>query len=80
MNQAAQVFFSRQVLGALPAVENVKFNHPLPGHRFASIAFGYPNAHQGRTPDPRTTLDIYAYAFDKNKREAQEKLGRVRGL
>ena len=80
MNQAAQGVFSRQVLGALPAGKNAGFNHPLPGHRFASIAFGYPNAHQGRTPDPRTTLDIYAYAFDKNKREAQEKLGRVRGL
>ena len=28
----------------------------------------------------RTTLDIYAHAFDKNKRKAQEKLGRVIGL
>ena len=27
-----------------------------------------------------TTLDIYAHAFDKNKREAQQKLGRVIGL
>ena len=27
-----------------------------------------------------TTLDIYAHAFDKNKREAQEKLGKVIGL
>ena len=80
MIQATQFFFSQYVLGALPAGENVGFNHHLPGHRFASIAFGYPNAHQGRTPDPRTTLDIYAYAFDKNKREAQEKLGRVREL
>ena len=29
---------------------------------------------------PSTTLDIYAHAFDKNKREAQEKLGKVMGL
>lgn len=29
---------------------------------------------------PSTTLDIYAHAFDKKKREAQEKLGRVMGL
>ena len=27
-----------------------------------------------------TTLDIYAHAFDKNKRKAQEKLGKVIGL
>ena len=27
-----------------------------------------------------TTLDIYAHAFDKNKREAQQKLGRAIGL
>ncbi len=27
-----------------------------------------------------TTLDIYAHAFDKNKREAQQKLGKVIGL
>ena len=27
-----------------------------------------------------TTLDIYAHAFDKNKRVAQEKLGKVIGL
>ena len=27
-----------------------------------------------------TTLDIYAHAFDKKKREAQEKLGEVMGL
>ena len=27
-----------------------------------------------------TTLDIYAHAFDKKKREAQEKLGQVMGL
>lgn len=27
-----------------------------------------------------TTLDIYAHAFDKNKREAQEKLGKAIGL
>lgn len=27
-----------------------------------------------------TTLDIYAYAFDKKKREAQEKLGQVMGV
>lgn len=27
-----------------------------------------------------TTLDIYAHAFDKKKREAQEKLGKVRGM
>ena len=27
-----------------------------------------------------TTLDIYAHAFNKNKREAQEKLGKVIGL
>ena len=29
---------------------------------------------------PSTTLDIYAHAFDKTKREAQEKLGKVMGL
>ena len=29
---------------------------------------------------PGTTLDIYAHAFDKTKREAQEKLGKVMGL
>ena len=28
------------------------------------------------TPSPSTTLDIYAHAFDKTKREAQEKLER----
>ena len=27
-----------------------------------------------------TTLDIYAHAFDKNKRKAQEKLGKAIGL
>ena len=27
-----------------------------------------------------TTLDIYAHAFDKNKRKAQEKLGKTIGL
>jgi len=27
-----------------------------------------------------TTLDIYAHAFDKNKREAQKKLGKAIGL
>ena len=27
-----------------------------------------------------TTLDIYAHASDKNKREAQEKLGKAIGL
>ena len=27
-----------------------------------------------------TTLDIYAHAFDKKKRDAQEKLGEVMGL
>lgn len=29
---------------------------------------------------PSTTLDIYAHAFDKTKREAQEKLGKVMRL
>lgn len=29
---------------------------------------------------PSTTLDIYAHAFDKTKREAQEKPGKVMGL
>ena len=29
---------------------------------------------------PSTTLEIYAHAFDKNKREAQERLGKVMGL
>ena len=27
-----------------------------------------------------TTLDIYTHAFDKNKRKAQEKLGKAIGL
>ena len=27
-----------------------------------------------------TTLDIYAHAFDKNKRKAQEKLGKALGV
>ena len=29
---------------------------------------------------PSTTLDIYSHAFDKNKRVAQEKLGKVLGM
>ena len=29
---------------------------------------------------PSTTLDSYAHAFDKNKREAQERQGKVMGL
>lgn len=37
---------------------------------------------RGIVSDPAvfTTLDIYAHAFDKKKREAQEKLGEVMGL
>ena len=29
---------------------------------------------------PGTTLDLYSHAFDKNKRAAQEKLGKAIGL
>ena len=33
-----------------------------------------------RHSQPNTTLDIYAHAFDKTKRETQEDLGNVMGF
>ena len=38
-------------------------------------AAGLPDRSQANT-----TLDIYAHAFDKKKREAQKKLGQAMGL